>query len=182
MSEASPFDQYEDAPAEDREEKEEADADDEEDDPFSHVPQAHSSGGEVSLDQQHPATDEETALSKWEKDRSEILRQRQAAADAEKAKNVQTAKDEIDKFYSDQQSRLEKNKKVNRADEKNYRQETAAVFANGTKWEKVNRIVNTGPKHGEKPGTSRVERYRKLLIQLKAQKEPKKATTADNKK
>jgi len=39
----------------------------------------------------------------------------------------------------------------------------------------VNRIVNTGPKHGEKPGSSRVERYRKLLIQLKAQKEKKKA-------
>lgn len=66
MSEASPFDQYEDAPADDREEKEEADAEEEEDDPFSHVPQAHSSGGQVSLDQQHPPTDEETPLRSTE--------------------------------------------------------------------------------------------------------------------
>jgi len=175
MSDASPFDQYEDAPAE---EEKEQDVDvEEEDDPFSHVPQAHSSSSQqVSLESEHPAVDEETPLSIWEKERGEILRERQAKADAEKQKNIQVAKEEIEKFYADQQGKLEKNKKINRADEKNYRSETAAIFANGTKWEKVNRIVNTGPKHGEKPGTSRVERYRKLLIQLKAQKDKKKTT------
>jgi len=173
MSDASPFDQYEDAPAEAKEG--DVEVDDDEEDPFSHVPQGHSSAGQVSLESQHqPAVDEETPLSIWEKQRGELLRERQAKADAEKQKNVQVAKDEIDKFYADQKVKLEKTQKINRADEKNYRSETAAIFANGTKWEKVNRIVNTGPKHGEKPGTSRVERYRKLLIQLKSQKEAKK--------
>jgi len=179
MSDASPFDQYEDAPAEAQEEKDqdvEVEDAEEEDDPFSHVPQGHSSSQQVSLESHQPPADEETPLSIWEKQRGEILRERQAKADAEKQKNVQVAKEEIDKFYADQQGKLEKTKKINRADEKNYRSETAAIFANGTKWEKVNRLVNTGPKHGEKPGSSRVERYRKLLIQLKAQKDKKKTT------
>jgi len=173
MSESSPFDQYEDAPAEEKDADIE-DGDDEEDDPFSHVPQSHSSTSAPGLDSTHqPTVDEETPLSIWEKQRGQILRERQSKADAEKAAQVATAKEEINKFYADQQSKLEKTKKINRADEKNYRSETAAIFANGTKWEKVNRIVNTGPKHGEKPGTSRVERYRKLLIQLKGQKDKK---------
>ena len=106
-----------------------------------------------------------------------MLRERQSKADAEKAAQVSTAKEEISKFYEDQASKLEKNKKVNRADEKNYRSDTAAIFANGTKWEKVNRLVNIAPKHGEKPGSSRVERYRKLLTSLKADKGDKKKAT-----
>jgi len=171
MSDSSPFDQYEDAPHEEKDGDHEVEDAEEEDDPFSHVPQAHSQSSAPGLEASQPAIDEETALSVWEKERAEILRERQGKADKEKAAQVQTAKEEIEKFYADQQTKLEKTKKINRADEKNYRTETAAVFANGTKWEKVNRIVNTGPKHGEKPGTSRVERYRKLLIQLKGQKD-----------
>jgi len=173
MSDASPFDQYEDG----REEKDaDHEVEEDEDDPFSHVPQAHSQSSAPRLDATLQAADEqETPLSVWEKKRAEILRERQAKSDKEKGAQIQTAKEEIDKFYADQQAKLDKTKKINRADEKNYRTETAAVFANGTKWEKVNRIVNTGPKHGEKPGTSRVERYRKLLIQLKGQKDKTKA-------
>jgi len=175
MADSSPFEeqQYDDAPA-DQEEKEE-EVEDEEEDPFAGVPQAHSSSAAPQLDSQYqPEEEQETPLSKWEAERGQILRERQAKADAEKAANLATAKEEIDKFYADQAAKLEKTKKINRADEKNYRTETAAVFAHGTKWEKVNKLVNTGPKHGEKPGTSRVERYRKLLIQLKAEKEKKK--------
>ena len=113
-------------------------------------------------------------LSIWEKERAGILKERQAKADAEKQEQLATAREEISKFYADAESKLEKTKKVNRADEKNYRNDTAAIFANGTKWEKVNRLVNIAPKHGEKPGTSRVERYRKLLTSLKAEKGDKK--------
>lgn len=101
------------------------------------------------------------------------MRERQAKADAEKAATIETAREDISKFYADAEAKLEKTKKTNRADEKNYRSDTAAVFANGTKWEKVNKLVNLAPKAGEK-GTSRVDRYRKLLTQLKSEK-PKKA-------
>ena len=113
--------------------------------------------------------------SVWERERAEILRERQAKADAEKQQQLATAKEEISKFYEDQKAKLEKTKKVNRADEKNYRNDTAAIFEKGTKWEKVNRLVNVLPKTGEKPGSSRVERYRKLLTTLKGEKDKMKA-------
>jgi len=181
MSDSSPFDdapQYEDAPTggvdvEDEEEKE----DDDEDDPFADVPAPSSSSHDApSLDSLplEPVIEQETPLSIWERERAEILRDRQSKADAEKQTQLATAKEEITKFYADQEAKLEKTKKVNRADEKNYRSDTAAIFTNGTKWEKVNRLVNLAPKHGEKPGTSRVERYRKLLTSLKAEKGDKK--------
>ena len=125
----------------------------------------------------HPAVPSvcSAACSIWEKERAEILRERQSKADSEKAQQQATAKEEISKFYEDQEAKLDKTKKVNRADEKNYRNDTAAVFEKGTKWEKVNRLVNVAPKHGEKPGSSRVERYRKLLTSLKGEKDKKKA-------
>ena len=113
--------------------------------------------------------------SVWERERAEILRERQSKADAEKQQQISTAREEITKFYEDQEAKLEKTKKVNRADEKNYRNDTAAIFEKGTKWEKVNRLVNVAPKTGEKPGSSRVERYRKLLTTLKGEKDKKKA-------
>jgi len=131
MSDSSPFDDQDN----NQEEKDVEIEEDEDDDPFSNVPQAHSSSGAPQLDSYQPANDpnEETPLSLWEKERGQILRERQAKADAEKQRNLGVAKEEIDKFYADQATKLEKTKKINRADEKNYRQETAAVFANGTK-------------------------------------------------
>jgi hypothetical protein len=45
-----------------------------------------------------------------------------------------------------------------------------STFESGARWEKVNKLLSTQPKVGEKPGQSRVERMRKLLIQLKAEK------------
>jgi hypothetical protein len=56
------------------------------------------------------------------------------------------------------------------ADEKNYRSDMKSTFESGARWEKVNKLLSTQPKVGEKPGQSRVERMRKLLIQLKAEK------------
>jgi len=185
MSDSSPFDeqpQYEDAPADDVEQHDDAEEkeEEEEDDPFADVPQASSSSSAPGLDsfQAELEPDVETPLSIWERERSEILRERQAKADTEKQQQIQTAREEISKFYVDQEAKLEKTKKINRADEKNYRADTAAVFANGTKWEKVNRLVNVQPKHAEKPGSSRVERYRKLLTQLKGEKDKKKTAAA----
>jgi len=199
MSDSSPFDdapetQYEDAPVDQREEKVEVEDEEEEeedeqeqpeeDDPFADVPAPSAQSTQSSapsLDDAFAAPieqepEQETALSVWERERAEILRERQSKADAEKQQQISTAREEITKFYDDQQAKLDKTKKVNRADEKNYRNDTAAIFEKGTKWEKVNRLVNVAPKLGEKPGSSRVERYRKLLTTLKGEKDKKKAS------
>jgi len=110
------------------------------------------------------------AISIWERERAQILAERKSKAESDKQQLLNSAKEELSKFYSDANTKLEKSKKVNRADEKNFRSDTAEIFKSGTKWEKVNRLVNVQPKAGEKPGASRVDRYRKLLIQLKAEK------------
>lgn len=44
------------------------------------------------------------------------------------------------------------------------------TFESGQRWEKVNKLISTAPRPNEKAGTSRVERMRKLLIQLKTEK------------
>lgn len=75
-----------------------------------------------------------SVCSIWERERAAVLRERQEKADAEKQQQLTVAREEIAKFYADADAKLEKTKKVNRADEKNYRADTAAVFANGTKW------------------------------------------------
>lgn len=56
------------------------------------------------------------------------------------------------------------------ADEKNYRSDMKSTFESGQRWEKVNKLISTAPRPNEKAGTSRVERMRKLLIQLKTEK------------
>jgi len=179
MADSSPFDAYEPhAEYDDRadlEEKEHDEEEEEDDDPFASVDNPSSSAASGPAFDSFSAgkelkVEEETPQSVWEKERTQLLAERSQKAAADKQSNLSTAKEELSKFYADQDARLEKTKKINRADEKNFRSDTAAIFANGTKWEKVNRMVNVAPKVGEKPGTSRVERYRKLLLQLKVEK------------
>ena len=59
---------------------------------------------------------------------------------------------------------------IRSADEKNYRSDMKSTFESGQRWEKVNKLISTAPRPNEKAGTSRVERMRKLLIQLKTEK------------
>ena len=99
-----------------------------------------------------------------------VLRERAAKAEADKQALLSGAKDEVNKFYSDRDATLAKQQKTNRADEKNYRADMKSTFESGARWEKVNKLISTAPRAGEKAGTSRVERMRKLLIQLKAEK------------
>jgi len=182
MADSSPFD-YDPAAAQHEEkeehEEEEAEEGDDEDDPFADVdkPSAASAGPAFSSfsGKEEVKEEEETPLSIWERERSQLLAERKKKAETDKAELLAHAKEELNKFYADSNTKLEKTKKVNRADEKNFRTDTAEIFKSGTKWEKVNRLVNLAPKSGEKPGTSRVERYRKLLLQLKTEKAKPKA-------
>lgn len=114
--------------------------------------------------------EEAAALQLWEKERSVVLRDRAGKAEADKQALLTAAKDETNKFYADREANLAKQQKTNRADEKNYRSDMKATFDSGARWEKVNKLVSTAPRAGEKAGTSRVDRMRKLLIQLKVEK------------
>lgn len=106
----------------------------------------------------------------WEKERATILRDRASKAEADKQQALTAAREEVSKFYADRDANVAKQQKTNRADEKNYRADMKATFESGAKWEKVGKLVSTQPKPNEKAGTSRVDRMRKLIIQLKTEK------------
>lgn len=144
------------------------------DDPFATVDGGSSanagafdsfSGAEVEVKEEEAA-----ALAKWEKERASVLRERADKAAADKQAAIKQAKEEISKFYADRDAQLDKQKKTNRADEKNYRSDMKSTFESGARWEKVGKLISTQPKANEKVGASRVDRMRKLLIQLKTEK------------
>jgi len=143
-----------------------------ESDPFASVDQSSAPGPSFdSFSHLEENKEEETPLAQWEFDRKIVLAERQQKADDAKNELLSRAKEDLAKFYADQKAKIEKTQKTNRADEKNYKQDMKQLFETGSRWEKVNKLVNTQPKAAEKPGTSRVDRYRKLLIQLKAVKD-----------
>lgn len=154
------------------------------DDPFASV-SSSSSGAAPTLDPLAgvdqkslglPDPHEETAYTAWEKDRAKILSERAAKADDTKKELLKQAKEDLDKFYADLEGRIAKTQKQNRIDEKNYKQDLQALMAHGSKWEKVAKFTNLTARTADKPGSvSRVDRMRKLLITLKAQKEEQKS-------
>jgi hypothetical protein len=146
------------------------------DDPFANVDSSSSSsttlpalGGEEKL----VVEEDDSAYTAWEKDRAKVLAERQTKADEKKRELLEQAKEDLAKFYSDLEQRIDKTKKQNRVDEKSYKTELGALMAHGTRWEKVAKFSNlTARPNDAKSGVSRVDRLRKLLIGLKAQRDP----------
>jgi len=60
---------------------------------------------------------------------------------------------------------------------KNFKTDMKATFEHGNRWEKVNKLVNTQARPNEKAGTSRVDRFRKILIQMKTVKDKEERKT-----
>lgn len=113
---------------------------------------------------------ESTVQGQWQSDRSEVLRQRRDEARDKKEAAKDAAKATLKQFYDDRDARLGKVKATNREEEKNVQAEMASLMEFGSTWEKVHKLVNLQPKPNEKPGSSRVDRMRNLLIQLKHEK------------
>jgi hypothetical protein len=136
------------------------------------------------------------ACRAWETERAKILRDRSSKAEADKQASLTAAREEVQKFYADRDTNVGKQQKTNRtycsstlrvliahyvlpficlcplpsADEKNYRSDMKTTFESGARWEKVNKLISTQPRPNEKAGTSRVDRMRKVLLQLKTEK------------
>jgi len=136
------------------------------DDPFPEVTQQRE-----QLLEQKQADEGPTPLQLWEQERDKLLAERREQASKEKQQFLQQAQEESKKFYSDRDDKLEKTKKANRAEERQNRTEIKALFESGSQWEKVAKLVNLQPKVADKNAASRIDRMRKLLIQLKATKD-----------
>jgi len=128
----------------------------------------------IRLEEEAKTVQEEkkdTALSRWEEKRAAILKERQEKAQADKDELLLKAKEELDAFYVKRNAEIDKSKKVNRQDEKNEAKEMATLMESGTRWQKVNKLIDTKPKKDPKEA-AKTDRMRLLLIQLKGQKDP----------
>lgn len=114
--------------------------------------------------------EESSAYAQWEAEHRAALMEKRNKARAEKEKLLERAKTDIQKFYElrkvKQASAIERNK----GREEDYFTGMRDLMVHGAPWEKVGRLVNLAPKPNEKPGTSKVGRMRRLLIQLKNEK------------
>merc|ERR1712110_737519 len=84
------------------------------------------------------------------------------------------AKESLEQFYADRKEKQSNIKTRNREQEEIIKDEMNDLMQHGAPWEKVGRLVNLTPKPNEKPGSSKVNRMRGLLIQLKNEKTEKK--------
>lgn len=110
---------------------------------------------------------ESVILGEWQSNRDEVLRGRRDEAREKKEAQRETAKAELATFLEERQERLVKLKTKNREEEKNFITDMETTMAHGTQWEKVHKLVNLQPSANEKPGSSKVDRMRALLIRLK---------------
>jgi len=146
-----------------------------EDDPFAVVePERGSFSAQEELKfegkSSETALPNNDALTQWQTKRAEELRKRRDAAREKKEQLKEAGKEETAKFLADRDARIQKAKTVNNEEEKGCVTDMATLMEHGTLWEKVHKLVNLQPKPNEKPGTSRKERMRGLLIQLKHEK------------
>lgn len=115
-------------------------------------------------------SDELSEIGRWESEHRSALMEKRNKARAEKEKLLENAKADIEKFYNERKEKQNNIKTQNKENEQNYFSEMGDLMQYGDPWEKVGRLVNLTPKPNEKPGTSKVDRMRGLLIQLKNEK------------
>jgi len=111
-----------------------------------------------------------SAIAQWEADHSAALADKREKARKAKEELLEQARTNIEKFYSERKQKQESIKAQNKENEQGYFSEMKDLMQHGAPWEKVGRLVNLAPKANEKPGTSKVNRMRQLLIQLKNEK------------
>lgn len=127
-------------------------------------------GIDASLEVKEELEVEESKLGNWENEHRKLLMEKRNAARAKKEELLEKAKTDIEKFYKERQEKKENARLRNKDNEKKYFQDMTDLMQYGAAWEKVGRLVNLASKPNEKPGSSKVDRMRRLLIQLKNEK------------
>lgn len=106
-------------------------------------------------------------LEEWQQARQVQLRGQRDEAREKKEELRDNSKQELAAFLAKRSTSITQTKQTNREEEKNQLAEMASLMEFGSQWEKVHKLVNLQPKPNEKKGSSRVDRMRALLIQMK---------------
>jgi len=114
--------------------------------------------------------DENSEIGQWEAEHHNMIIKKRNKARQDKEELLEKAKQDIQKFYLERKEKQAKIKVSNKEHEETYFSEMKTLMQYGAPWEKVGKIVNLTLKPNEKPGISKVDRMRTLLIQLKNEK------------
>jgi len=114
--------------------------------------------------------DENSEIGQWEAEHHNMIIEKRNKARQDKEELLEKAKQDIQKFYLERKEKQAKIKISNKEHEETYFSEMKTLMQYGAPWEKVGKIVNLTLKPNEKPGISKVDRMRTLLIQLKNEK------------
>jgi hypothetical protein len=108
---------------------------------------------------------------KWEEEHAQVLK---AKADAAKSQNIsikEQAKSDLATFHKAREESIARAKVSNRTEEKNYLQDMETTMAKGSTWEKVTKLCDLKPKIDAKGVPGKSDRMRRLLAELKNQKD-----------
>jgi len=112
----------------------------------------------------------DSKLRAWKETREVVLDERREKAEADKAEFQLKGKENLEQFISDRNARIEKKLEMNRADEKQSNRDHEELMKNGTRWEKVGKLVDLRAKKDSDAGK---DRMRSLMANLKAEKSEK---------
>jgi hypothetical protein len=108
--------------------------------------------------------EEPEKIRKWREEQSRILEQKDAEESKRKEELKQTAKHELEEWYTRYSEQLEKSKLNNRNAEKEWVAERDTEVP-GLEWEKIARMCDFNPKSTR--NTKDTSRMRSILLQLK---------------
>merc|ERR1712154_95508 len=107
--------------------------------------------------------EKQTFLSVWQEEHREQLAKKGKKEREEQEKMSEAGKNALDNFNEKRRDRIEQQRKDQQARESDLRQDYDAVFATGTIWQQVAKLVDL------KKENKKRERMRDLLIILKNQ-------------
>merc|ERR1712070_454430 len=108
---------------------------------------------------------EPTPLQLWEEKRATVLEERESASEQKKQDALQRAAEEFARYLEIRGKRIEETKKAHRDEAARQAESLEKLMAHGTKWAKVEKLVNLKP--NKEKSFTKTERMRKLLITLK---------------
>jgi hypothetical protein len=116
------------------------------------------------------ASDEEEpeVLKQWRERRDLALQEREARSEERKQETIKSARQNIDDFYENYNSKKEKTIAATRRDAEEFLEGREDTAAGGTSWERIAKLVDLSGK-GAKGGASNSEKgkFRDLLMALR---------------
>jgi len=119
--------------------------------------------------------EEPETIRLWREQQSKLLEEKDAKEAEMMTKMKNEAEQELKDWYKRYQDNLDKTKKTNREDEKEFVAEVNDITP-GTEWDRVTKLCDFGGKNANKNSSKDMSRMKSILLQLKQGKTTKNAS------